>query len=57
MRGEHVKRWCGEKKEKERVFFFSASPYSLLVAFNNLHYINRVPRGEDFRNKNRLLIV
>ena len=50
------KRGRGEK-EKERDGFFTASPHSLLVSFPNLHNINKVPHAEDFRNKNRLLVV
>ena len=39
------------------VGFFTASPHSLLVSFPNLHNINKDPHAEDFRNKNRLLVV
>ena len=33
------------------------SPHSLLDSFLNLHNINRIPLAEDFRNKNRILVV
>ena len=44
-------------KETSVVGFFTASPHSLLVYFPNLHNINKDPHAEDFRNKNRLLVV
>ena len=46
-----------EKQEKTELTFFPASPHSLLVSFPNLHNFERVLRAEDFRNKNRLLVV
>ena len=33
------------------------SRHSRLVSFPNLHNINKVTHAEDFRNKNRLLVV
>ena len=48
-----------ERHANERAVsgFFPASPHSLLVPFPNLHNINKDPHEEDFRNKNRLLVV
>lgn len=45
------------KKEKERDKFLPVSPHSHLVSFCNLHNFNFSNSVEDFRNKNRLLIV
>ena len=40
--------WAANREKRGR---------SLLVSFPNLHNINKVPHAEDFRNKNRLLVV